>query len=146
MIFHTELAEVVETFSGKHPHTPNGIAELDVKATRLRLRLTSKFLKDVAVPMLLAFVYHKARHYGVARSCIALCLDRDWKTVGREWLDRRERLYTADGPPASDPDRLAVDEPKERSSRYHLDPQQIADRMEANEKPNVKPAPEEEAD
>lgn len=55
----------------------------------------SVFLSRVAVPMVLAFHYHKQRNYLKAHTAMSYCTAEDWREAGRAWLCRRERLWKA---------------------------------------------------
>jgi hypothetical protein len=55
--------------------------------------VTEPFLKLVAAPMCLAFRHHKERDYLRSMEAMRGVVAQDWRTVGCDWLAKREQMY-----------------------------------------------------
>ena len=52
-------------------------------------RIQNGFLREVVVPMALAHHYYKKKNQQGAYEAIETVIAEDWRTAGRQWLDRR---------------------------------------------------------
>jgi len=72
------------------------VDEYSMTSEKLRtnpIRYQETFLEDVALPLCMAFHNHKQREYKEAHTWLGHVADKAWQYVGRQWIEKRERLW-----------------------------------------------------
>jgi hypothetical protein len=89
-VFDAEVIELMELLHAVATNTPTEAFSGVIR---------SPFLQYVAWPMTQAFIAHKrSRNYSAAQLHMAQVKSSDWRKAGREWLLKREALWTKNAP------------------------------------------------